>query len=242
MCTPWRIARQMRWRVQDWASGVFARLLLDDQPDMFHSSVHQVSSDDTRSSETNRKLVAEDKRKRKTLVPSSTPMKDNGTVDNEIDSHWPPLADEDYIVFCFKEDGAFDVVKNEISEASGQEESKTKQLRSVNRKLNYGGDDPTSEESNISAEKGEDGESIYFDPESPPPWIGGQHQIEDDDDFGVISLESSISNQSDGSTSSFAFPVLRWEWRGSPVQMPNSEGLHLRKQKAWRVGLHCCRF
>lgn len=27
-------------------------------------------------------------------------------------SSWPQFEDEDYIVFCFKEDGAFDVIKN----------------------------------------------------------------------------------------------------------------------------------
>ena len=28
------------------------------------------------------------------------------------DSNWPHFADEDYIIFCFREDGAFEIVKN----------------------------------------------------------------------------------------------------------------------------------
>lgn len=35
---------------------------------------------------------------------------------------------------------------------------------------------------------------------------------------------------------------LGWEWMGSPVQMPKSEGLQLRKHKARFVGFQCCKF
>ena len=34
------------------------------------------------------------------------------TVDTDVDSSCSPFSDEDYIVFCFREDGAFDVIKD----------------------------------------------------------------------------------------------------------------------------------
>lgn len=39
--------------------------------------------------------------------------KDRASVGNRVDdSNWSLSADEDYIVFCFREDGAFDVIKD----------------------------------------------------------------------------------------------------------------------------------
>ncbi|CAL5445028.1 unnamed protein product [Camellia sinensis] len=50
----------------------------------------------------------------------------------------------------------------------------------------------------------------------------------------------SFTDQFDGSSSSFAFPV---EGMGSPVQMPKPNTLHFRKHhKALVARLHCCRF
>ncbi|WJX54700.1 hypothetical protein P8452_40551 [Trifolium repens] len=46
------------------------------------------------------------------------------------------------------------------------------------------------------------------------------------------SLESRGSVESEDSTDSFSFPVLDWEWIGSPVRMPKPEGQQRLKQKA----------
>lgn len=50
------------------------------------------------------------------------------------DASWPSFADEDYIVFCFKEDGAFDVVKDCKSEASNHIECTRRSSWYINRK------------------------------------------------------------------------------------------------------------
>lgn len=68
---------------------------------------------------------------------SSTQTKDaisveNGSVD---DSCWPHFSDEDYIVFCFREDGAFDVVKDGKPETSNRFDCMSRSSRTVNRKV-----------------------------------------------------------------------------------------------------------
>ncbi|XVF11735.1 hypothetical protein REPUB_Repub08aG0053300 [Reevesia pubescens] len=61
-----------------------------------------------------------------------------------------------------------------------------------------------------------------------------RHQVEETQTSNgrpTVSVESSDSNQSDGSTGSFAFPVLGWERMGSPVQMPKSEDIIINPRK-----------
>lgn len=53
------------------------------------------------------------------------------------DTSWPSFADEDYIVFCFKEDGAFDVVKDCKSEASNHIECTRRSSWPINHKKVY---------------------------------------------------------------------------------------------------------
>ncbi|RVW20648.1 hypothetical protein CK203_107820 [Vitis vinifera] len=117
--------------------------------------------------------------------------------------------------------------------------------RPVSRKLNYGEDEegdysygcedsyPSYEGDNIIYDKeGDEEESIY--------WIPVPHQMKSKGEIryrrlrivGQCPLNQGSSNQSDDSAGSFAFPVLRWEGIGSPVQMPKSEDLQLRKHKA----------
>ncbi|KAK0586460.1 hypothetical protein LWI29_007324 [Acer saccharum] len=149
--------------------------------------------------------------------------------------------DEDYIVFCFSEDGAFDVVKDGKSEPSSNHIDCTKSSSwPVNRKINFGesekivnsneGGNATTNEAEIIPVKEYEEEDIES--------AGSRYQSEQ----GMVSVESSDSNRSDNSTASFAFPVLGWEWMGSPAQMPKSEGLHLRKHKARSLTFQCCRF
>ncbi|ESR54058.1 protein BREAKING OF ASYMMETRY IN THE STOMATAL LINEAGE [Citrus sinensis] len=145
------------------------------------------------------------------------PLENASSINN--DASWPSFADEDYIVFCFKEDGAFDVVKDCKSEASNHIECTRRSSWYINRK------------------KDEEEESIFMDAETPSSRIQREYQIEE-----MVSAGSSDSYQSDNSTGSFAFPVLGWEWMGSPAQWPKSEGLQLRKNKTRSLTFQCCRF
>lgn len=52
------------------------------------------------------------KLKRRVTIGSSTQSNSSGSADVD-EADWPPSADEDYIVFCFEEDGAFHVVMEE---------------------------------------------------------------------------------------------------------------------------------
>lgn len=78
----------------------------------------------------------------------------------------------------------------------------------------------------------------------PPDQIKEVNHIEATNDNMGESAESVDSNRSDSSSAgSFAFPVLGWEWMGSPVQMPKPQGMRLRRKHRGRaVRLHCCRF
>ncbi|QHO51504.1 Protein BREAKING OF ASYMMETRY IN THE STOMATAL LINEAGE [Arachis hypogaea] len=62
------------------------------------------------------------------------------------------------------------------------------------------------------------------------------------DEFGILYSELGDSNRSEGSNGSFAFPVLNWEWMGSPVKMPKSEDICQKKQKIRFIPFQCCRF
>ncbi|XP_043700336.1 protein BREAKING OF ASYMMETRY IN THE STOMATAL LINEAGE [Telopea speciosissima] len=284
MCTPWTIARLTRWRIGEWASCLFAcKLPSDDESDTFHPSVppHVPSEsrlsgakqDETRIYVIKPGTPSTHKSNKQRLVPISIPsIKDSEQLNSKICSQYypPEFKEEDYIVFCFKEDGTFEVVKDEKSESCHHVNYRTELSKAViNRKTVYGdntdtdskyGDedvsnedgidfDVTHEESYIFAdeEEGEDEEeSIYFDSEAPPPGII-RAEAHDADDSGTNSQESSFStttqSQSSSSTGSFAFPVLRCEWNGSPIKMPKPEALHLRKLKPLRIiGLQCCKF
>ncbi|XP_052180630.1 protein BREAKING OF ASYMMETRY IN THE STOMATAL LINEAGE-like [Diospyros lotus] len=107
-----------------------------------------------------------------------------------------------------------------------------------------GGDVSASNEGDnvISNRKGKEKWRINLETASPAVEHGGEDHIEEAEDCVMVSAESSDSNQSDSSSGSFAFPVLRWEGIGSPVQMPKPDALQLRKPKARAVRLHCCRF
>ncbi|XP_042516862.1 protein BREAKING OF ASYMMETRY IN THE STOMATAL LINEAGE [Macadamia integrifolia] len=284
MCTPWTIARLIRWRIGDWASCLFAcKLPSDDEPDTFHPSLPHAPSE-TRLSEAKQDetriyvikpgRLSKRKSKKHTLVPVSIPTEDSEQTNNKKSSHYPTFKEEDYIVFCFKEDGTFEVVKEEKSESAHHVKYRTEPSRAVfNRKLVYGEDTETDTETDTDTdskydnedmsntdgidfdftneksytfnddEEGEDEESIYFDSEAPHPGIRTEAH---DADSGTNSQKSSYStstqSQSSSSTGSFAFPVLRCEWNGSPIKMPKPEGLHLRKQKLLRMGLQCCKF
>ncbi|XP_024169113.1 protein BREAKING OF ASYMMETRY IN THE STOMATAL LINEAGE isoform X2 [Rosa chinensis] len=151
---------------------------------------------------------------------TSRPVRYQSSDEESTCRQLPHFADEDqdYIVFCFKEDGAFEVEKNVKPEGQNcRDSTSSKNSRQVNRK-----------------NEGRDGKNICSDTKATT--AAGS--------MGEVSIESSDSNQSDHSTGSFAFPVLAVEWPGSPVRLPKPEELDLREHKARCIGLQfqCCRF
>ncbi|KAG2407815.1 uncharacterized protein HKW66_Vig0026370 [Vigna angularis] len=172
-------------------------------------------------------------------------------------SSWSLSADEDYIVFCFGKD-----VTQENKEVK---DLNLRSSRPVNRKLKYGTDEEQDsvwnihdKSSNFSQHRNDehDGASVvhYHHPqlslhgkERVMVQMGTQKQRDSIKRACHVegieeSAESRNSDQSESSRSSFAFPVLSWEWIGSPVQMPKSSGLHLRKHKSRAVTFQCWRF
>ncbi|WVZ12586.1 hypothetical protein V8G54_017116 [Vigna mungo] len=172
-------------------------------------------------------------------------------IRNKFDhSSWSLSADEDYIVFCFGKDVA--------QENKGVKDLNHTSSRPVNSKLKYGTDEEQDsvwnihdKSSNFSQHRNDenDGASVvhYHHPqlslhEKERVMVQKGTQKQRDVEGIEESAESRNSDQSEGTRSSFAFPVLAWEWIGSPVQMPKSEGLHLKKHKSRAVTFQCCRF
>ncbi|KAI8543132.1 hypothetical protein RHMOL_Rhmol08G0194500 [Rhododendron molle] len=240
MCTPWTI--------RDWATCFSACKfpVENEEPDTtFRYSSAQVpngamgftrrrSSNDNKSRGINKTGLHENK------------------SDQERESMEP--TDEDYIVFCFREDGAIHVVKDGEREASDQiDRVNQSSTRHVNhRKVGSSSHDSmlnedeatTSEiDSIICNKKGKEKRSINLDTAPPTAALRGKkYHIEECE---TLTAKSSDSNQSDSSSGSFAFPVLSWEGVESPAQMPKPDALQLRKhhQKAVRAALlQCCRF
>ncbi|PON46433.1 Protein BREAKING OF ASYMMETRY IN THE STOMATAL LINEAGE [Parasponia andersonii] len=195
-------------------------------------------------------------------TPSTT------TTTPHEDSNWPHFADEDYIIFCFREDGAFEVVKNNGNKADHDQlppsclahnTVPSRTSRPVNRKkqLNYGENTKTvvfercsgNDQESLTGKSAHEvyptnygqkmaEEKVYLDLD-----LNSGGKFEKRSLYRVVSGNSIDStHSSDASSGSFAFPALGWEWSGSPERMPKSEGLRLRKHKARLVGFQCCRF
>ncbi|KDP31387.1 hypothetical protein JCGZ_11763 [Jatropha curcas] len=262
MCTPWTVTKFIRRRLRDWTSCFLAcRFPLDDDDDDDESEtskkiVLDMNSDmrgnkDKRMSSRQRNRCRNGKTDRKdknrnanTTIISTVSMEN--MVKSESSSSWPHFQEEDYIVFCFKEDGAFEVIKDFNSEALDLFDSAhNRSSRPVNRKLNYGEIAETARKSSSNGkrlnvqgndaflrngerisplEEGEEEENSYLDIESPS------------------TTESSGSNRSESSSGSFSFPVLQSELIGSPTKMPKSESLCIRKHKVSCARFQCCRF
>ncbi|CAA0838759.1 Protein BREAKING OF ASYMMETRY IN THE STOMATAL LINEAGE [Striga hermonthica] len=156
-----------------------------------------------------------------------------GTSRNEPE---PRFAEEDYIVFCFREDGEIDMInegnykkynyEDEIDDDDHEHVDiiATTTLRPmINRKK---GDEK------VRVEKGIEGQPNGNE-------VKEIDSIEQPNSASKMdSFESCDSNLSDTtSTSSFAFPVLGLDWIGSPVHMPVSE-----KPDCPSLSLRCCSF
>nr|XP_016466004.1 PREDICTED: protein BREAKING OF ASYMMETRY IN THE STOMATAL LINEAGE-like isoform X1 [Nicotiana tabacum] len=271
MSSPFTITRLVRWRIKDWVSCFYAcRFPLEEEKDMFCAMSPQKPSRNMvfdpigdHSRKKNRKKLKKKTEKRKEFVEISAEGK---AEEGGNDSSWPRFSEEDYIVFCFEDDGGIHIVEDKKSEKFQQKVDHVNlSPRPVCRKLNYvengqefhdhrqknkvspDGEDSygTTEEDND--EKGEGKGSNDMEEEWPPAVVDKEisHIGDVSESKTTPSAESSESNDhSNGSTGSFAFPVLGWEWMGSPAQMPKpEEDPRYGKHKAWTCVRHpCCRF
>ncbi|GFY85679.1 hypothetical protein Acr_04g0004170 [Actinidia rufa] len=230
MCTPWTI--------KDWATCFFAcRFPLDEEPDTFCSSSAQVPGGGGMGFSKGRGMskMANKCNQERESIPSSTQATNSRRDEHGIvdDSSWPRLADEDYIVFCFREDGAIHVVKDgkktewPSNRVDGVDRSPT---RPVNRKVRLMYDKHVEEvystthdsvldederdiyvtneaESIVFNKKGNGKQRIELEAALPPGGgFTGENHIGEAKVCEMVSAESSDSYQSRGSSSSFAFP------------------------------------
>ncbi|KAG8484717.1 hypothetical protein CXB51_023612 [Gossypium anomalum] len=113
MCTPSIFPMLVRWSVREFASCFLARRFPEEKlaemnpsPSLKHPMGHIVA--ETKDNTGDRKISDKNRKRRN---HSRTISKSIVSVDNESEnSSWICLPDEEYIVFCFKEDGAFDVM------------------------------------------------------------------------------------------------------------------------------------
>ncbi|KAJ6340115.1 hypothetical protein OIU77_007961 [Salix suchowensis] len=264
MSTPLTMTRLVGWRVRDWASCFLARRFsLGDEQETFHNSssklpvrnrVFGVKKDSTRGGNKNNKKLSKKIKKFRQVNPGSPQASVSVQNCNSRDSSRPHSQDEEYIVFCFGEDGGFDVVKEwKSSETLGSlDTANCTSPRSVHRKLHCVEVSETTRES--SHQRSVNGHETETTPVKTDEEEAGSHSGPDQpcnartrwcqsgeiDNCGTLSAKSSDSNQSDGSSAgSFSFPVMQWELTGSPVQMPKPESLYARKPCA---RFQCCRF
>ncbi|CAN4088331.1 unnamed protein product [Withania somnifera] len=236
MSSPYTVTRLVRWRIKDWVSCFYAcRFPLEEERGKFCSTTPQKSCrkmvfDPIGDSKKNRKKKLNKKmeqRKKETVKVSAEEKAEEG----ENDSSWPRFSQEDYIVFCFEDDGEIHIVEDRKSEAFHQKIDHTNLTsKPVCRKLKYvdnaqefppkSQNDTVSvdgENSHVSAEeeipltdnnKGEGKRSDDMEDEWPPAVVKEiSHIGEVSDSKTTPSAESSDSNYSTGSTGSFAFPV-----------------------------------
>ncbi|KAI4344000.1 hypothetical protein L6164_011278 [Bauhinia variegata] len=177
-----------------------------------------------------------------------------------VSSGEPSLPDDDYIIFCFTENGEFDIVRDGRGASSDALTGLPRIFRPVNRKLNYSEEIELANKLNIQkerphlnqcdpdtaipSEEEEEKEIIDMNKQQMRDSFKMAGQNEDAEELPIpkLSAESRLPSHSDSSRDSFAFPAYRlgWEWIGSPVPMPKSEGAHRGKKKVRRVRLQCC--
>ncbi|KAM7479797.1 hypothetical protein LguiA_028010 [Lonicera macranthoides] len=229
----------VRWRVRDWASCFYAcRFPLDEEPERFCCSSIQICKGDDRGqvrdirgteSSEDRYKQKQQSTKKLNENNDSRDLEEKGNENDDEESRWPSFEEEDYIVFCFEEDGAIHMVKEVKSETSSRSHSRSS--RPINRKLSYGengkqvnnskheamsmsneeekGIYPTNEERNsiISFKKGKEKAHNHLNTESIVDETKEVNELEITKECKDVSAESSDSTQTDASTSSFAFPV-----------------------------------
>ncbi|KAI3463834.1 hypothetical protein Pfo_020497 [Paulownia fortunei] len=242
MSSPCTVPRLVRCRVRDLASCFYAcRLPLEEEPDSFCCKPPQMSKE-SRFFESKgagrghkasgkisiaKKMCKEDGGESVQSSSQKSSSKGGRTAEDGIRAE-PRFAEEDYIVFCFRDDGAIHMINEGNSSDSYDENDEDATITTTT----------TSTLRPISSRKGDEKGSKETDTEWPPDdEIREINPVEQPNASKMDSFESCDSNLSDTSTSSFAFPVLGIEWIGSPVHMPKSE-----KHESQSVRLHCCRF
>ncbi|KAJ8772215.1 hypothetical protein K2173_027392 [Erythroxylum novogranatense] len=261
MCT-----RVIRWKLRGWLSCISAcKVSLDDEQEterkmrvMGFGSIEECRGNKM----VNRKSWWRRKNGRQIKINSEneTQGRNDASImvskssDSSSWSGFNHAQDEEYIVFCFREDGAFDVVKDGMSESLDCFGSKHVSPGVATPEFYYDEVAETVEESNHEitpniAVTSNDQETIPVEHEETkldiePPYTSEtvRHEVEGTVNGGMVSVESSDSNQSFGSTGSFSFPVLQRDFMGSPVQMPKSESLQLRKDRISCGRFQCWRF
>lgn len=119
----------------------------DDETDTYQSSPPELPirnmvfdvKDEKKGNRNDKKLFRRnkcDKNRCTKINPSSKQASNNVEITSNInESRWPSFADEDYIVFCFREDGAFDVVKDCKSESSNRIDGTRRSSWPLNQKV-----------------------------------------------------------------------------------------------------------
>ncbi|ESQ43629.1 hypothetical protein EUTSA_v10015806mg [Eutrema salsugineum] len=234
MASHWTIPKLVTWRVKDWASCFLAsKISLDVDEDGVKNDGNSSNYNNLMFKRTKKKMKSKKKRSERKLSSSVSP-----TLTSK-----PPVLDEaGFIDLCFhREDGGFDVVKDEKKEV---ELSPEKSL--VNHKLIYGdqGIGNTNKKNSLKIkgpEQDPDDKTTCQETEDVSCDAHEKNEEEEEEEMGAFD-ESSESNHSDEARGSFAFPILGVEWIGSPVHMPKSDDLSPKKQKPIDFGFECCRF
>ncbi|CAN4086224.1 unnamed protein product [Withania somnifera] len=228
MNSPYTVTRLVRWRIRDWVSCFYAcRFPLEEERGKFCSKTPQKSSrkmvfdpiGDKSRKKLNKKM---EQRKKETLKVSAQEV--------ENDSNWPRFSEDDYIVFCFEEDGGIHIVEDRKSQAFHKKiDHDNLTSKPVCRKLKYventqeflpqsHSDTGSVDEENsygtaeedipFTDNKGVGKRSDDMEEEWPPTVVKEiSHIGEVSESKTTPSAESSDSNYSTGSTGSFAFPV-----------------------------------
>ncbi|XP_074338119.1 protein BREAKING OF ASYMMETRY IN THE STOMATAL LINEAGE-like [Apium graveolens] len=212
----------LKWTVKDCASTLYACRIQLDEQDMISKPM------------TKKKDSRENKRAK------------------NDDMKQPPIADKEYIVFRFREDGGIDLVEEKWLTSNSDSRihhihhnHKTlKELmmfdensESLQFKVNEDGliiSDEEGEEEQTSNESGK--ELSPSDENDDGVDIKVITAIEDSTEHKTLS----DSTRSDSSSGSFAFPILNMEMKGSPERMPK---YNKQRHKLGRIlQFPCCRF
>ncbi|KAB5524758.1 hypothetical protein DKX38_022507 [Salix brachista] len=251
MSTPLTMTRLVGWRVRDWASCFLARRFsLGDEQETFHNS-------SSKQPIRNRVFGV---KKDSTRVQNC----------NSRDSSRPHSQDEEYIVFCFGEDGGFDVVKEwKSSETLGcLDTANCTSPRSVHRKVSSGQpflhflfcnielhcvevSETTRESSHQRSVNGHETETtpVINDEEAAGSHSGPDQpcnartrwcQSGEIDNCGTLSAKSSDSNQSDGSSTG-SFSFPVMQWELTGSPVQMPKPESLYARKPC-ARFQCCRF
>ncbi|XP_029130412.1 protein BREAKING OF ASYMMETRY IN THE STOMATAL LINEAGE-like [Cajanus cajan] len=247
MCTPWTMTWHVRGRVRSCTSCFSAcKLPLGAH---HHEDDHELGSSPQVAAD--RKSVAFDKKKDNIINPMHNKKlsrankkcnkriqkkdqmekdEDGVLIENLVDEPtWSLSGYDDYIVFCFREDGAFDVVKDYKgvkSETHRGVDENHKISKTLNRKLEYGGDADQVRDENIHEKRSnekrwdtyhhnQDYVTLLKEDEKRKNKCLSRNQdsirracwVEEIKDCGMLSTESVDSIHSESTTCSFSFPV-----------------------------------